>query len=976
MSDLATILGKEIQGEILTDVVSRGIYATDASNYEIFPRAVAIPVNIADVLRILTIARNENVPLIPRGGGTSLAGQTTGDGIVIDFSKHLNKVLSIDPERRTARVQPGIVRDELNLALQPYGLHFAPDPATANRANIGGMIGNNSAGTRSIVFGKTVDHVLGTKIALADGTVLDLGRIARAEYDALPVGAPGADRRAELLGALKRIVERDRDEIIARFPKVMRRVQGYNLDELLDPDDWNPAKLFVGSEGTLGLLLEAELNLEPVPRFPSMCVPQFRSLMDAIRAVEGILRHEPSCVEILDEVVIRLAHENLTTAPLVDFLDGSPPAALIVEFFGSSQEDAEERARGLAKELIMQGIATSCPIRLDADAMARVWEVRKHGLGLMLGIKGDKKPIPFIEDAAVPIAVLPEYIEQVLAICEENETKVALYAHASVGLLHVRPILDLKVQQDIDRMKRIADRTFALVKQYGGSWSGEHGDGLVRSPWLREFFGDRIYETLREVKTLFDPAGIMNPGKIVDAGPIEDHLRFGTTYTAAPLDEAFNYREDRSFLGAIEMCTGVGACRKTIGGTMCPSYRATRDEEHSTRGRANALRLALTGRIPGGLENRDLQDALDLCLSCKACKSECPSNVDLAKLKAEYLHQLDLAGKLGWRKKMLADAPVRNRALTGHWSRGLLMNTLTESIAKRVLGIHAGRRLPRPAARSFAQWFDARTPGDEERRRATDKTPRERVVLFDDCFLHGYDPAIGIRTTEAIEAMGYAVQRADAGCCQRSRISSGLLGAAKRDGRETVRALLPIVTAGIPVVVCEPSCASALRDDLPDLVEDEFPLDWFRQIMPLEEFLAAREERVRERLIAPPDVRSVRIHGHCHQKALWPGSAIEKSVRALGIDDVATLDTGCCGMAGSFGYEAKHYAISQKIAEDRLYPAIRAMRAETQLLANGFSCRHQIADGTGGSARHLASLLVPRRREDDAARRDAGARDR
>ncbi|NNE09347.1 MAG: FAD-binding oxidoreductase, partial [Gemmatimonadetes bacterium] len=754
MRDLATILRKEIQGEILTDVVSRGIYATDASNYEIFPRAVAVPAGIADVLRILTIARNENVPVIPRGGGTSLAGQTTGDGIVIDFSKHLNRVLSIDPERRTARVQPGLVRDELNLALAPYGLHFAPDPATGNRANIGGMIGNNSAGTRSIVFGKTVDHVLGTKIALSDGAVLDLHRITRAEYDGLGDGAPGGDRRAELLGALKRIVERDRDEIEARFPKVMRRVQGYNLDELLDPGDWNPAKIFVGSEGTLGLLLEAEINLEPVPRFPSMCVPQFRSLMDAIRAVEGILRHEPSCVEILDEVVIRLAHENLTTAPLVDFLDGSPPAALIVEFFGSSAEDAEERARALAKELITQGIATSCPIRLDAGAMSRVWEVRKHGLGLMLGIKGDKKPIPFIEDAAVPVAVLPEYIEQVLAICEENETKVALYAHASVGLLHVRPILDLKRQQDIDRMKRIADRTFALVKQYGGSWSGEHGDGLARSPWLREFFGDRIYETLREVKTLFDPAGIMNPGKIVDAGPIEDHLRFGAEYKAAPLDEAFDYREDRTFLGAIEMCTGVGACRKTIGGTMCPSYRATRDEEHSTRGRANALRLALTGRIPGGLANRDLQNALDLCLSCKACKSECPSNVDLAKLKSEYLHQLDLAGGLGWRKKMLADAPIRNRSLAGHWARGLLMNPFTESIAKRVFGMHPGRRLPRPAARSFAQWFDTRSPDTGVRRRAGDRTPRERVVLFDDCFLHGYEPEVGIRATEAIEAMG------------------------------------------------------------------------------------------------------------------------------------------------------------------------------------------------------------------------------
>lgn len=965
MKDLAAILKKEVRGEILTDVVSCGIYATDASNYEIFPRAVAIPASAADVLRILAIAREENVPIIPRGGGTSLAGQTTGDGIVVDFSKHLNRILKIDPERRTARVQPGIVRDELNLALHPYGLHFAPDPATANRANIGGMIGNNSAGTRSIVFGKTVDHVLGTKIALADGAVLDLARLSRAEYEGLDTNGPSTKRtgrHTEILSALKRMVERDRDEIVARFPKVMRRVQGYNLDELLDPDDWNPAKLFVGSEGTLGMLLEAELNLEPVPRYPSMCIPQFRSLMDAIRAVEGILRHGPSCVEILDDVVIRLAHENLTTAPLVDFLDGSPPAALIVEFFGQSSEHAEELARGLAKELITQGIATSCPIRLDADGMSRVWEVRKHGLGLMLGIKGDKKPIPFIEDAAVPVAVLPEYIEQVLAVCEANDTKVALYAHASVGLLHVRPILDLKQQQDIDRMKRIADETFALVRKYGGSWSGEHGDGLVRSPWLREYFGDRIYETLREVKTLFDPAAIMNPGKIVDAGPVDDHLRFGTAYKSIPLTEAFDYHEDRTFLGAIEMCTGVGACRKTIGGTMCPSYRATRDEEHSTRGRANALRLALTGRIPGGLANPDLQDALDLCLSCKACKSECPSNVDLAKLKAEYLHQLDLAGALGWRKKMLAEASIRNRSIAGHWSRPLLMNPLTESIAKRLLGLHAGRRLPRTASRSFAQWFDSRAQGARAGTRtgAAGAKPHERVVLFDDCFLHGYEPEIGVQVTESLEAMGYAVERADAGCCQRPRISGGLLGAAKRDGRKTAQALLPIVTAGIPVVVCEPSCASALRDDLPDLIEDDIPLDWFRQILPLEEFLAAREELVRERLEGPRDTNSVRIHGHCHQKALWSGKAIEATVRALGIEDVATFDTGCCGMAGSFGYEAKHYAVSQAIGEDRLYPAVRAMSEDAHVLANGFSCRHQIVDGTGTHARHLASFLFPK----------------
>ncbi|HOE97871.1 MAG TPA: FAD-linked oxidase C-terminal domain-containing protein, partial [Candidatus Sumerlaeota bacterium] len=581
-------LRQRMRGEVYFDQVTRGLYSTDASIYQEMPIAVCAPRDEEDVAAALRVARDHQAPVLPRGGGTSLAGQAVATALVLDFSRYMNKILDLDLEQGWVRVQPGVVRDELNAKLAAHGMEYAPDPATANRANIGGMIGNNSSGTRSIIYGKVVDHILQTVVHLADGTRLDLHAWSAAEYEAR---SQGESREAEILRGFRKLIETHRDEIAHRFPKVMRRVGGYNLDQFIQPDapeGWNLAKLVTGSEGTLATTVEARLNLVRLPRATAICVCHFADLVESIRAVPSIVRHGPSAVEILDRQTLHLARRNLSTAPLCNFIQGDPAAILIVEFFGDSTEEVREKCETLGRTLASDGFGYAWPVYTDAEEKAKVWNVRKNGLGLMLGMKGDRKPIPFIEDACVPVEVLPEYITQVLEICRRNEAPVIMYAHASVGVIHVRPILDLRRRDEIERMKRIAEEAFQLVVRYHGSWSSEHGDGYVRSPWMERFYGPRIYGAFKEVKSLFDPEWRMNPGKILEAPEMDHDLRYGTEYHAQANGTAFHYREDGGFARAVEMCTGVGACRKTLGGTMCPSYMATRDEEHSTRGRANA----------------------------------------------------------------------------------------------------------------------------------------------------------------------------------------------------------------------------------------------------------------------------------------------------------------------------------------------------------------------------------------------------
>ena len=940
---LEAALSGEIKGNVSFDPQILGIYATDASIYQIEPVGLVCPLDEADVIAAVRIAAEHDVSILPRGGGTSLAGQAVGQSLVLDFSRHMNRILELNTAERWVRVQPGVVCDELNAALAEHGLQFAPDPATASRANIGGMVGNNTSGTKSILYGKTVDHVVGLKVLLADGSMLDLAALSPADYEAKTLGD---SREAGIYRDFRSLIDAHRDEIRERFPKVMRRVGGYCLDEFTETDTWNLAKIFVGSEGTLGVTLEATLNLEPLPKASALCVAHFDDVIDAIRAVVPIVEHGPSAVEILDRTVMNMGRKNRETAPLCEFIEGDPAAILINEFYGDTQDEATGKAQRLADILRSDGRGYAWPVMSEAKDKTPVWEIRKKGLGLMLGMKGDRKPLAFIEDASIPLDVLPEYIDRVLKIVTDAGRDVAMYAHASVGVIHVRPILDLRKQEDIELLKSISEETFKLVVQYGGSWSGEHGDGLVRSPYNERFFGSKLYGAFKSLKSLMDPDGLMNPGKIVDAPPMDQNLRYGTVYKSQPMKTAFKYREDGSFAAAVEMCTGVGDCRKTMSGTMCPSYMATRDERHSTRGRANALRMAMTGQLgPEGMTSETLHETLALCLSCKGCKRECPSNVDMAKLKSEFLQQYYDKHGTTMRDKAIAGAPEMARRFSGFMApliNGIQRTRVFRGLLERAAGFTARRTLPEYSRQSLSSWFTSRVNGNGH------QLTRPKVALFADTYINYYEPNVGRAAVELLESCGYEVVLADVGCCQRTRISHGFLREAQRDGRETMKKLDQLIQRGLPVVVCEPSCASALVDDLPDLMDDDtLAARVSDNVHMIDAFLLHEIEEGRLNCEFEMQSPSVLIHGHCHQKALFGTDAMKNIFGSIADSDVTEVDSGCCGMAGSFGYESEHYDISETIGEQRLFPAVRSAPEDSQIIACGFSCRHQIEHFTG-----------------------------
>ncbi|MEX0680799.1 MAG: FAD-linked oxidase C-terminal domain-containing protein [Balneolales bacterium] len=985
-----TELKKHVKGDVLDDAWSLGIYATDASIYQIIPVAVILPRDEADVKESMAVARRHQIKILPRGGGTSLAGQTVGDAMILDFSRYMNQILEFNEEERWVRVQPGLVLDELNKELAPYNLHFAPDPATSSRANIGGMAGNNSSGTKSILYGKTVDHVLEARVVLSDGTGMHLKEYSAEEYEQI---AGEQSREGEIYREFRRIVRQNKEEVAKRFPKVMRRVGGYNFDEFTNTDSWNLAKLVTGSEGTLAVALELKLNLEPLPKHKSVAVVHFAGLEEALRAVKPMLEYRPSAVEILDRIVLGLSRENLTTRHHCHFIEQNPEAILITEFYGDTPEEVMQRPREMVAELKRLGMGYAWPLFPEGKDYEDVWIVRKKGLGLMLGIKGEKKPLPFIEDAGIPVDRLPEYIREVLAICKKYHTDVSMYAHASVGVIHVRPILDLRQASDIENMKHIAEETFELVMKYHGSWSGEHGDGLVRSAFNERFFGTQLYHAFKEVKKLFDPANLMNPGKIVDAGPMDQNLRYGADYADRQVQTEFLYRKENSFRESVHMCTGVGECRKMLGGTMCPSYKATRDEEHSTRGRANALRMAMSGQLGHeGLTSERLREVLDLCLSCKACKSECPSNVDMAKMKSDISQMYFDQHGISLRDRMIRDSSQAASRLSGPLAgviNSIQKSALFRTILEKVAGFDRRRVLPEYAREPFSKWYAGRSNGNSRMYQSartsqpsevpeTRKTPEvfgapgiraisespgnttgnaKRVVLFADTYMNYHEPGIGKAALELLESCGYEVIVAHPGCCQRPKISHGFLREAKKDGAATIDGLKPWLEQGLNILVCEPSCASALNDDFPDLIEDEsLAVRLKKQVRMIDVFLAEEMEKGN----ITGDFESLGgdllIHGHCHQKALYDTRSMKSICEKTGYN-VGEIPSGCCGMAGSFGYEKEHYDLSQKIGESTLFPAVRSMDDGSTLVAGGFSCRHQIEHFTGVKPKHWVEVI-------------------
>ncbi|MCB2155586.1 FAD-binding protein [bacterium] len=947
-------LRRRLPSEVLVDRVRRGIYATDASLYQFEPIAVVTPRSEADIAIALEIARRHRIAVLPRGGGTSLAGQATNSGIVLDVSKHMNRVLEINPSERWARVQPGVVRDELNAQLKPHGLEFAPETSTSNRANIGGMIGNNSSGMRSIQYGRTSEHVIACRVMLASGEFVELRQRSPQEVADLIAGDSIEGR---LLRGIGTVLDRHRELIEARFPKVMRRVGGYSLDEFALGQPWNLAKLICGAEGTLAVMLEATVAISEPPEHVAAVAIHFVSMDEALRAVPQLLAHDPLSVELMDGELIRLSQNNPSTRDLCGFIEGRPEAMLVVELSAESDEALKAVTSRLTRDLSGNAIGYANPVIVDAVARARLTELRRKSLGVMLAMPGDEKPVPFIEDACVPPERLAEYLPRVVQICAQRGIRTLLYGHASVGVVHVRPVMNMKRTDHREMLEPIARETMQMVKEFGGSWSGEHGDGISRGALNEEFWGPEMIEAFRETKRVFDPDGLMNPGRIFDTPAIGENQRFGPHYNVRLPETFFRFSEMRGFAGAIEMCNGVGACRKTGEGTMCPSYMATRDEEHTTRGRANALRLAISGQLgPKGLGDKRLHEVLDLCLECKACKTECPSNVDMARLKSEFLAHWHAKYGKTLRERLFAEAP-RSGALFSGGLAPFANAALKSSIIRRQvldrLGIATERTLPKFARQPLRDWF--------MRRREHLSSDAPRVALFGDCWASYHETGPARLLVRVLAVLGYRVELISGACCQRTRISKGFLDAARRDGARTVETLAPYAEEGVPVLVLEPSCLSALKDDLPDLVPNRMTAQQVaRNAFGADDFLVRTLEASRLRPRFQPILPEFLIHGHCHQKALETTNATRRLLELTSPGKppvIREVDSGCCGMAGSFGYEAEHYEISNAIGERRLLPAVREANDRTIIVANGFSCRHQIADGTGRYAMHVVEAF-------------------
>lgn len=949
---------EEKQKNNASDRLLRGLYATDASMYQIIPRAVHAPKNPTEAIKIIRDCALEKSPLLARGGGTGLAGQAIGDAVILDFSRHMNRVLEINPDALWARVEPGVVCAELNAKLLPLGLHFAPDTSTQNRATIGGMIANNSAGMRSVKYGMTIDHILEIDLALANGEVVHLGP---ASPDATQSHNKKEDPLHRIEQQLHLLLERNKNEILARYPKVIRHSGGYPLNKLLDSSPWNPAKLICGSEGTLGIVLEAKLKLTPLPRLSALCIGHFSSLEAALELAPALVAEGPSAVELVDGVVLEQARKHPLTRDLCNrLLVGAPKAILVIETQADDSVTLESHINSLAA--VVSRTAYAAPLALEEETIRSTWQLRSSALGLMTTVQGEKKPVPYIEDAAVPLQNLAAYVKDVLAVCKAHSQPVSMFGHASVGLIHIRPLHDLHDPKEIARMARIQKEVFSLVKQHGGSWSGEHGDGMVRGGYNEEFFGQQLYQAFRDVKEIFDPEGRMNPGKIIDTPPLGSHLRFESSPLRIPAKGLFRY-SNGDLAAAAEQCTGIGACRKTLDGVMCPSYMATRDELHSTRGRANALRLALSGLF--GTENvlasEELHTAMELCLGCKGCKSECPNSVDMTRLKSETLFAYQQTHGVPLRSKLFGELPRMAPWLVGPHAK--LINRLLASMPfRRVLkswvGIDSDRVLPPFATQRLSHWFRKHRTDSSSKKRA--QLPQ--VALFNDTYMEYFLPQVGRAAIEVLEAAGYQVDLITVGDSQRSSISLGRLDRAKREGELLYQKIDQLLSDQTPLLVCEPSCASALADDLPDLLDDpETGRKIARKVRMFDHFLEQEVDAGRCELplskSSQQKAGTVVVHTHCHQKMLDGGQWTHRLLNRLPVEKVMDSGAGCCGMAGTFGYEVEHSALSRNIASQRLLPRLHGVPQDTIVISNGFSCRHQIADLSGRRPLHVTEMI-------------------
>ena len=979
-SPLAQLLAKEMRGDVLFDGASRGRYSTDASIYQITPIGVVVPRDQADVLRVLDIARDQKVAVLSRGAGTSQCGQTVGQALIIDNSRWLCNVIDFDAQARTVTVEPGIVLDHLNAWLKPYGLWFPVDVSTSAQCTIGGMTGNNSCGSRSIEYGNMVHNVLGIDAVLADGT--------QAHFGSLKTPVQGT-RLEGILETLKTIATRERGELAERVPKVLRRVAGYNIDlfDCQNPraytDDGfaNLSHLLVGSEGTLAYSRQITLKLSPLPEHKTLGVVNFQSFYKAMETAQHIVKLKPTAVELVDRTMIHLAMENPSFRPVIEkALVGSPAAILLVEFAGQDQAELIKKLDELDTLMSDLGLP-DCVVKMpEVKAQKALWDVRKAGLNIMMSMKGDGKPVSFVEDCAVPLEHLADYTSRLTEVFNRYGTEGTWYAHASVGTLHVRPILDMR-RDGAAQMRAIAEETAALVREYKGALSGEHGDGLCRGEWVSWQYGPRIHQAFAEIKALFDPDNRFSPNKMIHPPKMDDrsNFRFAPGYTVSSTPTALDWSAwnvlrdpmtgvetaagtgvDASggLASAIEMCNNNGHCRKFDAGTMCPSYRITKDEQHLTRGRANTLRLALSGQLgTEGLASPEVKETLDLCVSCKGCKRDCPTGVDMAKMKIEARAAWVKRHGTTLREKLIAYMP----RYAGVASRvGGLLSMLEQTpvlgaATKRALGLATERSLPR-----FKTSFLGR---QAEQKPLVSNSGRE-VLLFVDTFNNYIDTQNALAAQQVLQAAGYTVhlnQRPGERplCCGRTFLSAGMVDQAKAEARRTLDALVPFVKRGVAIVGLEPSCLLTLRDEFLDYGYGEEAKLLARHAFLFEEFLVQEQKAGRLTLeLKALETKTAMLHGHCHQKAFDALTPVQTVLSWIPGLNVSTIESSCCGMAGSFGYEAEHHAASMAMAEMSLLPAIRNRTEGTVVVADGTSCRHQIQDGADAQATHTAVLLA------------------
>lgn len=958
-------LAARLDGDLHTDDLLRHIYATDASVYREIPLAVAIPKTVVDIQRIIRFANTHKVPLIPRAAGTSLAGQCVGNGMVVDISKHFNHILEINPKEQWVRLEPGVIRDELNHYLKDHGLFFGPNTSTANRCMLGGMVGNNSCGSSSIVYGSTRDHVLELKGFLSDGTAVVFEPLSKEEFKAKLKGDSLEHRIYQQLwtSLSKSAVKK---EIRKQYPKpsIQRRNTGYAIDVLLQSEPFggtelfNLSKLVCGSEGTLAFITEIKLHIDPLPPSEGILVcAHFESIELALKATLVAMAHQPFACELMDKIILDCTKGNIEQEKNRFFIEGDPKGVLMVEFRANQIEDAQQKAEALIRDLKTADLGYAYPQLRGAD-INKAWNLRKAGLGLLSNIPGDAKSVACIEDTAVEVSDLPAYIAEFSQIMADFKQEAIYYAHAGAGELHLRPVLNLKEAKDIDLFRKISEASARLVKKYQGSLSGEHGDGRVRAEFIPLMIGDKNYELLKSIKDCWDPNHILNPGKIVNAPPMDQDLRYLNGGEEADTKTIFDFSESGGLLRMAEKCNGSGDCRKLplAGGTMCPSYQATRNEKDTTRARANALREFLKKKNEGNpFYHEELKEVMDLCLSCKGCTSECPSNVDMAALKAEFQYQYHQEKGFPFRSRFIAAFGQLNRigSLWPALSNWVLSNRLTGGLLKRIVGFAPERSMPKLAGQSLRKWY--------KRHYEAPSNPKQQVYFFCDEFTNYLDAAIGIKAIQLLSHLGYDVLLISHTESGRAHISKGLLTAARGMAESNVQRFASIVGENKPLLGLEPSAILGFRDEYPKLVDKALQAQakqLAKHSLLLEEFLYQEIQAGKIKSDAFTDAKvDILLHGHCHQKAL---SSVDYAAWVLALPlnyNVSIIPSGCCGMAGSFGYESEHFEVSMNIGELVLFPTIRKAKENTLIAAPGTSCRHQILDGTGKHALHPVEVL-------------------